>query len=110
MSATAPGNVAGNEDVAKVAATFELHDPAIQEDPYPTYALLREQCPVAWSEQNGGHWTVTKYDLASEVFQDPETYSNEQALIPNWEFPLGRQIPVEIDGEPHRLYRLALST
>jgi cytochrome P450 len=110
MTSTEAENVSDNKDVAKVAATFELHDPAIQEDPYPTYALLRERCPVAWSEQNGGHWTVTRYELASEVFQDPETYSNEQALIPNWEFPLGRQIPVEIDGEPHRLYRLALST
>jgi cytochrome P450 len=94
----------------ELAARFELHDPAIQEDPYPLYRRLREGCPVAWSEKHGGHWVITSHEVASTVFQDPDTFSNVQALIPNWEFPLGRQIPVEIDGEPHRLYRLALSS
>jgi cytochrome P450 len=97
-------------DVAELAAKFELHDPAIQEDPYPLYRTLQAGCPVAWSGQHGGHWVITGHEIASLVFQDPETFSNVQALIPNWEFPLGRQIPVEIDGEPHRLYRLALSS
>jgi cytochrome P450 len=97
-------------DAQEVARGFELHDPAIQDDPYPTYQLLREQCPVAWSEQHGGHWIVTRYDLQSQVFQDAESYSNRQALIPNWEFPLGLQIPVEVDGDAHRFYRQAMST
>jgi cytochrome P450 len=94
----------------ELAAQFELHDPAIQDDPYPLYRTLQESCPVAWSQRHGGHWVITSHELANSVFQDPDTFSNVQALIPNWEFPLGRQIPVEIDGEPHRLYRLALSS
>jgi cytochrome P450 len=94
----------------ELAAQFELHDPAIQEDPYPLYRTLQENCPVAWSQRHGGHWVITSHEIATSVFQDPEAFSNVQALIPNWEFPLGRQIPVEIDGERHRLYRLALSS
>ena len=95
---------------AELAAGFELHDPQLQDDPYPLYATLREACPIAWSDRHGGHWVITSYELACSVFQDPDTFSNSQALIPNWEFPLGHQIPVEIDGESHRLYRLALSS
>jgi cytochrome P450 len=98
------------QSLDNLAAKFELHDPAIQEDPYPLYRVLQEACPVAWSQQHGGHWVITSHEIASAVFEDPDTFSNVQALIPNWEFPLGRQIPVEIDGEPHRLYRVALSS
>ena len=95
---------------AELAAGFELHDPQLQDNPYPLYATLREACPIARSDRHGGHWVITSYELACSVFQDSDTFSNSQALIPDWEFPLGRQIPVEIDGEPHRLYRLALSS
>jgi cytochrome P450 len=95
-------------DATELAAKFELHDPAIQEHPYPLYRTLQAGCPVAWSGQHGGYWVITSHEIASQVFQDPGAFSNVQALIPNWEFPLGRQIPVEIDGEPHRLGVLEL--
>jgi cytochrome P450 len=103
------GRPVDREAVRAKAARFELHDPAIQDDPYPLYRELREAFPIAWSEQHGGHWVVTSHEHAVSILQNPTQFSNAQVLIPNWEFPLGKQLPLEADGEEHRLYRQALA-
>lgn len=37
---------------------------------------LREQCPVAWTEANGGHWVIAGYASASAALRDWETFSS----------------------------------
>jgi cytochrome P450 len=37
---------------------------------------LRQQCPVAWTEANGGHWVVTRYEEVTIAFKDWETFSS----------------------------------
>lgn len=37
---------------------------------------LRDRCPVAWTDANGGHWVVASYDNVSEAFRDWETFSS----------------------------------
>jgi cytochrome P450 len=53
-------------------------DPAVQDDPFETYALLREQCPVHRLPENG-MIMVTRYDDARQVLADTATYSNSPA-------------------------------
>jgi cytochrome P450 len=115
MSMNSSANSASTEpsvvDIVAAARAFELHDPALQDDPYPFYAELRAHCPVARSEQNGGHYIVSCYDDVAAILQDAEGFSSSGVLIPEWTFPLGGlQIPLEIDGEDHRLYRVALAS
>lgn len=103
-------DLGSQESALAAAARFELHDPALQEDPYPLYAALREFCPVARSEQHGGHYIVSTYADIDAILHDADRFSSRGVLIPEWNFPLGGlQIPLEIDGEDHRLYRVALA-
>jgi cytochrome P450 len=39
---------------------------------------LREQCPVAWTEANGGHWIVAGYEEVASAFRDWETFSSRR--------------------------------
>ncbi|WP_076818893.1 cytochrome P450 [Pseudofrankia asymbiotica] len=99
------------EPIEAVAARFEVHDPALQHDPHPVYARLRAERPVAHSDMHGGHHILSRYDDVLAVLQDPARFSSSGVLIPSWEFPVGGpQIPLEIDGEDHRLYRVALAS
>ena len=51
-------------------------DPAIQDDPFDTYAVMREQCPVHRLPEND-LYMVTRFDDAKSVLTDPRTFSND---------------------------------
>ncbi|WP_052658957.1 cytochrome P450 [Streptomyces sp. MNU77] len=98
-----------DRDFDERVATFDLHAPELQENPYPFYAEMRGRCPVAHVDSHGGHYVLTRMADIRQVCADARTFANDQVLIPDWEFPLGRQIPGQTNGEEHRLYRLALA-
>ncbi len=54
---------------------FDLYSPAIDADPFPHYARLREEAPAYWSERDK-HWILTRYADVSEAAQDWETFSS----------------------------------
>jgi cytochrome P450 len=35
-------------------------------------------CPVVWTEDNGGHWIVSTYELVAAAFRDWERFSSER--------------------------------
>ena len=37
---------------------------------------LRKECPVAWTEANGGHWVVSRYEEVASAFKDWEAFSS----------------------------------
>jgi cytochrome P450 len=45
-------------------------------DPPAAYARLRERCPVAWTDDLGGFWSVLRYEDVAAVARDTETFSN----------------------------------
>jgi cytochrome P450 len=49
-------------------ARFDPTDPAVHEDPYPTYARLREA--GALSRGGPGQWVVTRYDDVAAILSD----------------------------------------
>ena len=56
---------------------FDLYSPAIDADPFPYYAVLREQYPCYWSE-SGKLWILSRYDDVFRAAQDWETFSSSQ--------------------------------
>lgn len=40
------------------------------------WRAVRERCPVAWTEANGGHWVVSGYDEVTAAYRDWETFSS----------------------------------
>src|SRR5581483_1030633 len=92
-------------DVERIVEHFDHHDAAFMQDPLDSYAVLRERCPVARSDQHGGFWIITTYDDLHEVYFDTDHFSSFIPTIPNSghgerRFPLTMSDPPE-----HSLYR-----
>src|SRR5215831_16755063 len=56
---------------------FDLYSPEIDANPFPYYAILREQYPCYWSE-SGQLWILSRYDDIVEAARDWETFSSSQ--------------------------------
>src|SRR3954452_11358330 len=70
--------------------------PEARADPARVQAELRGRCPVAWTDDLGGFWSVLRYEDVVAVARDTATFSN--ALKPR----LGRaRVPLETDRPDH---------
>lgn len=60
-----------------MAAMFDdmLASPSFFADPYPVYAVLREEAPVYWSEVWGA-WVLSRYADIVPTLNDPRRYSS----------------------------------
>ena len=58
--------------------SFDHTSPEFAGDPWSTYARLRRECPVAWTESHGGFWVLARYDDVYEVARDDETFSSDR--------------------------------
>jgi cytochrome P450 len=56
---------------------FDLYSPAVDADPFPFYAVLRDQYPCYWSE-SARLWIISRYDDIVEAARDWETFSSTQ--------------------------------
>lgn len=91
-------------DIAELARTFNYWDHSLDENPYPVLARLRNECPVARSEELGGYWEVTSYEGVRQVFADAKSFSSRTLTLP----PEGAPpllIPETIDPPDHAKYR-----
>ncbi|MQY20913.1 cytochrome P450 [Nocardia macrotermitis] len=60
--------------------SFDFNDPAVIENPYPSYALLRERAPVFHS-LDPDLWIVSRYDDVRTVIRDAERFSSAISAI-----------------------------
>jgi cytochrome P450 len=62
---------------------YNLHDEegTAQEDIYRLYANMREHCPVSYSDQNDGHYTVADYQNIRTGLQDWQTFSSAKGIM-----------------------------
>lgn len=60
---------------------FDHYDPTFVADPYPIFDELRRECPVAHTDQHGGHWLATRYEDLVAITHDPSTFSSRQIVI-----------------------------
>jgi cytochrome P450 len=84
---------------------FDYLSPQVTQDLYPALARLRARCPVAHSDQHGGHWVVTRYEDVLRVAQDWEAFSSALGVgIPHQETTM-LAIPEVVDPPLHRVYK-----
>jgi cytochrome P450 len=106
---------------ALVPIIYDLHDPAVIADPYPTYAKMRQKEPV-WHNPASGSWVVTRYSDVLGVLQSSETSNHRVdellARVPKQESlsvePLRKILTPRLlftEGEQHtRIRRLVMQT
>src|SRR5689334_18044973 len=58
------------------ATDFDLFDEAYVEEPYSTWAAMREQCPVARTGRHGGAVLPVRHEDITRIAHDPETFSS----------------------------------
>jgi cytochrome P450 len=62
-----------------------LTDPLVEDlfyagDPFPQYARLRDEAPVAWNATNG-FWAVSRWDDVMAVSTDPQTFCSGRGIL-----------------------------
>ena len=56
--------------------TFDHNSPEHSADPVASYARLRAEAPVAWTEAHGGYWVLSDYDAVFEAARDDAVFSS----------------------------------
>jgi cytochrome P450 len=82
---------------------FDLFAASTRQESDDNWRTVREQCPVAWTEQNGGHWVAAGYDAVCDAFRNWELFSSARtdpglssiSYSPNRGTPL--LVPEEMD-------------
>ncbi len=94
-------------DVRDWVRTLHPSSPDLRADPYPYYAQLRAECPVAHSEVGAGFWVLSKYDDIQYVLQHHELFTSSRGVTvdPATFTSLGPDIPTHIDPPEHTRYR-----
>ena len=86
-----------------LARDYDHFDPRYVVDPFEFWAALRDQEPVARSDQHGGFWVVSRYAEIMEAACDPATYSSQEGTgTPP--IPI-RLLPIDTDPPMHQKYR-----
>lgn len=62
-----------------IEVAFDPYDYAVQEDPYPTYAWLRENAPL-YRNREHGFWALSRHADVIAAFRDESTYSNSMGV------------------------------
>jgi cytochrome P450 len=71
----------------------------LERDPYPIYARLREESPVAWVPAVG-MWLATSWETALEVASEPELFAADMPESPI-DRSFGSPTILTCDGEAH---------
>jgi cytochrome P450 len=95
---------------AGVGTQFDPNSPDYSRNPYPTYEKLRNECPVAHSDQYGGFYLLSRYADVKDAARNTELFSSAQGVtLP----PVGNPmpfLPIELDPPEHTKYRRIMQT
>jgi cytochrome P450 len=91
--------------LAALGHEYDHYDPDFALDPHAQYAEMRQKCPVAFSENYGGYYVLTKYEDIHEVMQNPDRFSSWPADTPPTPGHNRALIPLEVDDPEHKRYR-----
>ncbi|WP_322748399.1 MULTISPECIES: cytochrome P450 [unclassified Frankia] len=111
MTAPAVTPPTTTEDLARRFSTFQVWLQGDPQAPLDAWGQLRSAGPLLHSDEFGGYWIATRYEDIESIARRPEVFVNQKNLIP-WRDSLGggaRLIPLELDGEHHRVWRQALA-
>lgn len=84
---------------------FDYRGPEMAHHLHDSLAVLREECPVARSDQHGGYWVVTRHADVVAAAQDWETFSSQLGVSIPASTMVSPAIPEHIDPPLHREYK-----
>jgi cytochrome P450 len=91
------------------ATDFDHRDARWIEDPYPVWAQLREQCPVARSARfEDGAYFPTRYDVVREIAYDSANFSSRRVIVRERKVPPQPAPPITSDPPEHTAARKVL--
>lgn len=67
--------------VSNWATDYDVFDHDYVADPFPIWADLREQCPIAHTDRWGGSWLPTRYADVSAMAHDIEHFSSRHVGV-----------------------------
>lgn len=91
------------------ARHFDHLSPELAQHLHETLADLRAEHPVAWSEEHGGFWVVTRYEDVLAVAQDWRTFSSAHGVSIPATASTVKAIPEHVDPPLHREYRRVIN-
>lgn len=87
---------------------FKVPDTEDFDSPHALFAKLRAHCPVAWSDDMGGFWAVTRHADAREVLENWEMFTTTvQNVVPRVA-TTQRRPPLHLDPPHNTPYRNAI--
>jgi cytochrome P450 len=66
-------------EAGRCPVNFDHYDHALQDDPYPTYARMREEAPLYHNEEHD-FWVISRHADVREAFRVDDTYSNKMGV------------------------------
>ena len=70
---------------------FSPYDYAIHEDPYPTYARLRDDAPL-FHNPEVGFWALSRHADVIDAFRDPERFSSAYGVSLDPAAPMAERV------------------
>lgn len=67
------------QEAAKCPLSFDHYDHALQDDPYPTYARLREEAPLFHNEEHD-FWVMSRYADIHKAWRTDDVFSNRMGV------------------------------
>jgi cytochrome P450 len=67
--------------VRSTMVEFDHHSPAMPDKNWETFAQLRANCPVAYTEAHNGFWMISGHDQVQAAARDDDTFSSENDLV-----------------------------
>lgn len=95
-------------------ADLTSHDTFVKGPPHNTFARLRREDPVHWTDydQGQGFWSVTRHEDITAMIRDTETFSSARGIRmedQTYEEYLARRTFQETDGMEHRKVRMKVA-
>ncbi len=101
-------------DLGPDDADITSHDTYIDGVPHATFARLRREDPVHWTDEadGSGFWSILRYDDALAVSRDVETFTSSKGIRleeMDEEESAARRTLMELDPPDHTRYRRLVS-
>ncbi len=95
-------------------ADLGSHDAFSAGAPYNTFARLRREDPVHWTEwdRGAGYWSITRHADIAKMIRDTETFTSARGIRmedQTYEEYLARRTFQETDGMAHRRVRMKVA-
>ncbi len=102
------------DDLGPDDADITSHDTYVNGVPHATFAKLREEDPVHWTEESdgSGFWSILRYDDAIAVSKDVKTFTSSKGIRleeMDEEETEARRTMMELDPPDHTRYRRLVS-